>query len=77
MGRFPADVLPRRHVFDFNQALMDFGATVCTARNPKCLLLPAREHLSVAAWRKSACGPREMTLTVVAAVVERGGLLVT
>jgi A/G-specific adenine glycosylase len=33
-------VLPHRHVFDFNQALMDFGATVCTARNPKCLFCP-------------------------------------
>jgi A/G-specific adenine glycosylase len=29
-------VLPMRHVYDFNQALMDFGATVCTARKPKC-----------------------------------------
>ena len=29
-------VLPHRHVFDFNQALMDFGATLCTARKPKC-----------------------------------------
>jgi A/G-specific adenine glycosylase len=29
-------VLPRRKVFDFNQALMDFGATVCNARKPKC-----------------------------------------
>jgi A/G-specific adenine glycosylase len=35
-------VLPRRHVFDFNQALMDFGATLCTARKPKCLLCPMR-----------------------------------
>jgi A/G-specific adenine glycosylase len=35
-------VLPRRHVFDFNQALMDFGATVCTARRPRCLLCPMR-----------------------------------
>ena len=25
-------VLPHRHVFDFNQALMDFGATVCSAQ---------------------------------------------
>jgi A/G-specific adenine glycosylase len=33
-------VLPRRQVFDFNQALMDLGATVCVARNPKCLLCP-------------------------------------
>jgi A/G-specific adenine glycosylase len=35
-------VLPRRHVFDFNQALMDFGATLCTARKPKCLICPMR-----------------------------------
>jgi A/G-specific adenine glycosylase len=33
-------VLPRRRVFDFNQALMDFGATLCTARKPKCLICP-------------------------------------
>jgi A/G-specific adenine glycosylase len=36
-------VLPMRRVFDFNQALMDFGATICTARKPKCLLCPMRE----------------------------------
>ncbi len=35
-------VLPMRHVFDFNQALMDFGATLCTARKPKCLVCPMR-----------------------------------
>jgi A/G-specific adenine glycosylase len=33
-------VMPMRHVFDFNQALMDFGAMVCVARNPKCLICP-------------------------------------
>jgi A/G-specific adenine glycosylase len=33
-------LIPTRHVFDFNQALMDFGAMVCVARNPKCLLCP-------------------------------------
>lgn len=35
-------LLPIRHVFDFNQALMDFGATVCTARKPKCPTCPMR-----------------------------------
>jgi A/G-specific adenine glycosylase len=29
-------VLPHRHVFDFNQALMDFGAMACSARAPRC-----------------------------------------
>ena len=33
-------LLPRRHVFDYNQGLMDFGATVCTARNPRCTGCP-------------------------------------
>jgi A/G-specific adenine glycosylase len=33
-------VLPYKHVFDFNQALMDFGATLCSARKPKCLVCP-------------------------------------
>jgi A/G-specific adenine glycosylase len=33
-------LLPRQNVFDFNQALMDLGALVCTARKPACLLCP-------------------------------------
>jgi A/G-specific adenine glycosylase len=33
-------LVPSRHVFDFNQALMDFGAMICVARNPKCLVCP-------------------------------------
>jgi A/G-specific adenine glycosylase len=33
-------LVPRRRVFDFNQAIMDFGATVCTARKPTCLVCP-------------------------------------
>jgi A/G-specific adenine glycosylase len=36
-------LVPARQVFDFNQALMDFGAMVCVARNPKCLVCPMRE----------------------------------
>jgi A/G-specific adenine glycosylase len=33
-------VLPHKHVFDFNQALMDFGATLCSARAPQCDACP-------------------------------------
>jgi A/G-specific adenine glycosylase len=33
-------VLPTRHVFDFNQALMDLGAIVCSARRPRCPTCP-------------------------------------
>jgi A/G-specific adenine glycosylase len=35
-------LLPRTRVFDFNQALMDFGAMVCTARKPLCPACPMR-----------------------------------
>jgi A/G-specific adenine glycosylase len=37
-------LVPRKHVFDFNQALMDFGATLCRARKPQCLFCPMRSH---------------------------------
>ncbi|HSV34095.1 MAG TPA: A/G-specific adenine glycosylase [Ramlibacter sp.] len=40
-------LLPRRALQDamprYTQGLMDLGATVCLARNPSCLLCPARE----------------------------------
>jgi len=36
-------LIPRGRGYDFNQALMDFGATVCTARDPYCLLCPMKD----------------------------------
>ena len=33
---------PRRGAWTFNQALMELGALVCTARNPKCPECPVR-----------------------------------
>jgi A/G-specific adenine glycosylase len=33
-------LVPRKRFFDFNQALMDFGAMHCTARKPKCPACP-------------------------------------
>ncbi len=35
-------ILPRARVYDFNQGLMDFGATWCTARTPRCAPCPLR-----------------------------------
>jgi A/G-specific adenine glycosylase len=40
LWQISATLVPARHVFDFNQALMDLGAMVCVARNPKCLVCP-------------------------------------
>ncbi|HMF96445.1 MAG TPA: hypothetical protein VKE96_19225 [Vicinamibacterales bacterium] len=42
-------MVPVREVFDFNQALMDFGAMVCVARDPKCLMCPMKTDC---AWRR-------------------------
>ena len=36
-------LVPRKQVFDFNQALMDFGATVCSAKKPKCGSCPMKK----------------------------------
>jgi len=36
LWRVSEALVPRARVFDFNQALMDFGATVCSARKPAC-----------------------------------------
>ncbi len=35
-----ADITPRERAGDFAQAMMDLGATICTPRDPKCLLCP-------------------------------------
>ncbi|MBI3326971.1 MAG: A/G-specific adenine glycosylase [Nitrospinae bacterium] len=36
-------LIPSGKAYDFNQALMDFGATLCTARKPLCLLCPLND----------------------------------
>lgn len=37
-----ARLVPRGAAYDFNQALMDFGATWCTPRRPRCRPCPIR-----------------------------------
>ncbi len=47
-------LLPRRRVFDFNQALMDFGALVCTARRPRCPECPLAKMRKTNGWGRTA-----------------------
>lgn len=43
--RAAADTItPDENAGDFAQAMMDLGATVCTPRDPRCLLCPLRVH---------------------------------
>ncbi|MDQ3441776.1 MAG: A/G-specific adenine glycosylase [Planctomycetota bacterium] len=51
-----AALVPHRHVFDFNQALMDFGATICVARKPLCLVCPMRAHCLAYPWKPNREG---------------------
>ncbi len=37
-------ITPNLRAGDFAQAMMDLGATICTARNPRCLLCPLTEN---------------------------------
>ena len=55
---------------DFNQALMDLGATVCTPRNPSCTACPWQHHCAAYAAGDPAAypvkdAPRELPFQVI------------
>lgn len=52
-------VLDPQHPRDFNQAIMDLGATLCTRHNPACLLCPWQAHC--AAYNQNAATDFPMT----------------
>src|SRR5207248_735184 len=37
-------ILPTDEAYNWNQALMDLGATICTSANPHCTQCPLQEH---------------------------------
>jgi A/G-specific adenine glycosylase len=41
-------LLPVRDIGPYTQGLMDLGATICTARSPRCLLCPVRDVCAAA-----------------------------
>ncbi len=47
-------VIPAGDAWTMNQALMDFGATVCIARNPRCNTCPVRRHCAFYAGASSS-----------------------
>lgn len=42
---------------DWHQALMDIGATLCTVRQPRCMLCPLRPHCAAAPHLQSGSEP--------------------
>lgn len=49
-----AQLLPRDRAADYNQAVMDFGATWCTPQSPRCADCPLAE--ACVAWREGRVG---------------------
>src|SRR5207249_5767 len=45
------EIVPTRRPGDFNSALMELGATICTPKNPRCLFCPVRGSCQAAAAR--------------------------
>ncbi len=43
-----AEMVPAGHGHDYNSAIMDLGASVCTSRAPKCLLCPLQTYCAAA-----------------------------
>jgi A/G-specific adenine glycosylase len=44
LQKLAASLIPAKHPGDFNQALMDLGATICRAKNPDCSRCPVANH---------------------------------
>jgi len=58
---------------DFNQALMELGATVCLPRNPQCLACPLAVDCRTRGEHKTQPRPRMLSQEVACALVVRAG----
>ncbi len=73
------EILDEDHPGDWNQALMELGATVCTPRKPACGACPVRDHCAARALGLQEVLPEArarratVEVTVAAAYVEREG----
>jgi A/G-specific adenine glycosylase len=73
------ELLDRQAPGDWNQALMELGATVCLPRRPACPACPLRAHCAARALGivdelpEGRARRAPVTVTVAAALVEEGG----
>ena len=74
-----ATLVPAKRPGDFNQAMMELGATVCLPKKPLCLLCPlhkqckARKRGEVGKFPAPKARARTQKIEVSAAVITRGG----
>jgi A/G-specific adenine glycosylase len=68
-----AQLVDSVHPGDFNQALMELGATVCLPRNPQCLMCPVAGDCKTKGEHKTALRPRMQSCEVAHALSVRTG----
>jgi A/G-specific adenine glycosylase len=66
-----AQLVDPEHPGDFNQALMELGATVCLPRNPQCLVCPVAGDCTTQGEHKTAPRPRMLSREVAHALSVR------
>lgn len=65
-------VLPEGEAYNWNQALMDLGATICTSANPRCNSCPLQEDCAAyAEMRQHSLFPDGMVLRQLRKVAEK------
>jgi A/G-specific adenine glycosylase len=69
-----AQLVDSVHPGDFNQALMELGATVCLPRNPQCLMCPVAGDCKTKGEHKTALRPRMQSCEVAHALSVMPGL---
>ena len=65
------ELVDPRRPGDFNQAMMELGATVCLPRNPQCLVCPIAEHCVTRGEHKTAPRARMVSREIAHALCVR------
>lgn len=79
LWRVAARLVPTIRAGDFNQALMELGATICLPENPKCGVCPLRKNCRAFQLSKTADfptpGPKQkiVKVSMKASLIEKGG----
>ena len=77
VDEFATVLVDPRCAGDYNQAIMELGATVCTPRNPQCLVCPWAKECSTLGEHRTPKRARMSSRTVACALItrERGGAI--
>jgi A/G-specific adenine glycosylase len=70
-----AQILDTSRPGDFNQALMELGATICAPRNPQCLTCPLSADCVTRGEHKTQARPRMLSKEISYALAVRNGKL--